>query len=99
LGTYYELKSQSKLQDAKSNCTSYPNDCSPQGVAFNNDSIDASKNAAIWYVTGGGVLVSGVLMYLLAPSSYVEEHATWTRPRLMPLAGMHTLGCTALSEF
>jgi hypothetical protein len=99
VGTVYELKSQSKLQDAKSNCNNYPTDCSAQGVELNRESRDASSKATIGFVVGGGLLVTGIVVYVLAPSTVWDERGTAKNPAFLPTIGPHQLGWMAQSSF
>lgn len=99
VGTVYELKTQSKLQDAKSNCANYPTDCSAQGVALNKESKDASSTATMGFVVGGGLLVTGIVVYILAPSSYSDDRGAAKYPVLVPAVGPHELGWMARASF
>ena len=99
VGTVYELKSQSKLQDAKSNCSNYPTDCTAQGVALNKESKDASSTATMGFVVGGGLLVTGIVVYILAPSSYSDDRSAANYPVLAPAIGPHELGWMARASF
>lgn len=99
VGTVYELKSQSKLQDAKSNCINYPTDCSAQGVELNSESKDASSKATIGFVVGGGLLVTGIVVYILAPSAVWDDRGAAKTPVLLPTVGPHQLGWMAQASF
>lgn len=99
VGTVYELKTQSKLQDAKSNCANYPTDCTQQGVALNKESKDASSTATVGFVVGGGLLVTGIVVYILAPSSYSDDRGAANYPVLIPAIGPHELGWMARTSF
>ncbi len=100
VGTVYELKTQSKLQDAKNACNNYPTDCTPAGIALNNQSKDASNTATVGFVVGGGLLVTGIVVYLLAPSSYYsDDRGAANFPLLAPAIGPHELGWTARATF
>lgn len=99
VGTVYELKMQSKLQDAKNNCNNYPTDCTALGVSLNNQSKDASNTATVGFVVGGGLLVTGIVVYILAPSSYSDDRASTKLPLFAPAVGPHQLGCVAQARF
>lgn len=99
IGTYYELKTQSKLQDAKSACNNYPDDCSPQGIALNAESKDASNKATLGFVVGGGLVLAGLVVYLLAPSAYSDDRSSLQVPLVAPVIGPHELGWAAAASF
>ncbi len=67
VGTVFALKSQSKWNDAKTACGP---GCGPgsEAYALNDQSKQAGTLAAISFVAGGALLVTGVVLWLTAPS-------------------------------
>ncbi len=83
-GTYFGLDSRSKENDAKNNCTNYPNGCNSAGIAANEDAQDAAGYATASFLIGGAALLGGIIVYATAPSS---EPASDMAVQAVPLPG------------
>ena len=86
LAGVFAMQSKSKLKDAKAYCNG--NTCWDQaGVDLHSEAVSAADYATIFSIVGGVALVSGVVVYLTAPST--SAPARTERPRLV--AGPGTL--------
>jgi hypothetical protein len=85
-GTYFGIRTQSEESEAKDNCTNYPTDCSPTGLAANEDAKTFSRYATAGFLVGGAALIGGAVLYLTAPG----ETASTASVRISP--EMHQAG-------
>jgi hypothetical protein len=72
VGTYFTYRAHKKDEQSDENCGSNigepPGTCNDTGLRLNSEAIEASTAAIVSFAVGGGLLVSGVTLYLTAPS-------------------------------
>lgn len=91
VGTVFVLQAKSKYDDSLANCPASSNVCSPQGVSQRDDARSAGNIATAAYVFGGASLVTGVVLWVLAPRS--EKPRTNAGVNLLPgLGGVTMVG-------
>lgn len=83
-GTYFGLHSQSKEDEARSNCVNYPTNCNSAGLAANDDAKSAAGYATAGFIVGGAALLGGILLYATAPSEQPRDAASL---RVDPMVG------------
>lgn len=66
-GTYFGFRSHSKETEARDQCTDYPTDCPPTGLASNEDAQTYAGYANAGFAVGGAALLGGIALYLTSP--------------------------------
>ena len=70
VGTYFGFRAMSKNDDSKPHCS--PNDetlCNAEGVALRDDAFSAANTATGFFIAGGALAATGLVVFLTAPSS------------------------------
>jgi hypothetical protein len=69
IGTVFGLKAKSKNDQSKDKCSpNNPNLCGTEGVALRDQAFDAAKIGTLGMVVGGVGLITGITLFLTAPS-------------------------------
>lgn len=96
VGTYFGVRTQNKEDEARSNCTNYPTGCNATGLEANDAASSAANYATGAFIVGGVGLVTGLVLYLTAPS---EAPGSRAGVRLEPTVGGDTQGLRLTGSF
>ncbi len=66
LGTFFGLKANGSLSDAKEHCLSYPSGCGPEGAELNSTASSQATVATVAFIAGGAALATGAVLWFTA---------------------------------
>jgi hypothetical protein len=75
IGVAFGLKATSKLDDAKSHCPSYPDNCPPQSAQLNDSAKSSATISTIGFAVGIAGVAGGLVLWLTAPKHSAERSA------------------------
>lgn len=87
LGTVFGLMAKGSLSDAKGQCSSYPSDCSSQGVELNSTANSQATVATVAFIAGGAALATGAVLWFTAGPSEKQGVALGFGPGVAFLKG------------
>jgi serine/threonine-protein kinase len=83
-------------------CPEQPDRCTPRGVALREDAQRYADWSTVGFAAGGGLIVTGVVLYIAAPSSAPKEKPTAAKLaelRVAPAIDTRRLGLTVKGRF
>jgi len=91
-----------KNEESLEQCPNDPNRCTPEGVALRQEAREYADWSTAGFAAGGGLLVTGAVLYVVAPGSPKEEKpraAKLTELRVAPTIEPRRLGFTVKGRF
>ncbi len=98
LGVLASRKNEDSLQE----CPNEPDRCTPQGVALREEARDYANWSTAGFAIGGGLIVTGAVLYIAAPSKVPQEKpspAKLADLRVSPNIEPSRLGLTLKGRF
>lgn len=81
VGSYLALSARGKYNDALSaHCMGMTNACDDQGLKDTHDARSQANLASIVFGVGAAAVVTGIVVYVIAPKSSAAEHALYVAP-------------------
>jgi hypothetical protein len=87
LGAVFGLRASSKLSDAKSHCTSYPNVCDQGAKDPDSQAKSAATLSTVFFIVGGAAVATGAVLWLTAGSASESKVAVGVGPDRLLLKG------------